>query len=142
MAVCGSDTNATCFPTKSSHPAPVDCLNRLCPTWTHTTCHNHRMVHGSWAVTQLKVFKLTFPQVDFEKFTNANFNASQGQPRFPAGILHAESEDEVIKAVNCASKAGYKVSPRGRGHSCQGLSSMDGYLVIFSGLEWLCHGQV
>jgi len=78
----------------------------------------------------LEVFKLTFPQIDFEDFTNANFNAGMGQPRFPAGIFYAESQDEVIEAVNCANKAGYKVSPRGRGHSYQGLSSMDGYMVI------------
>ena len=76
------------------------------------------------------VFKLTFPQVDFEDFEKANFNAGLGQPRFPAGIFYAESQDEVIKAVKCANKAGYKVSPRGRGHSYQGLSSMDGYMVI------------
>ena len=76
------------------------------------------------------VFKLTFPQVDFEDFEKANFNAGYGQPRFPAGIFYAENQEEVIKAVKCANEAGYKVSPRGRGHSYQGLSSMDGYMVI------------
>ena len=80
--------------------------------------------------TILEVFKLTFPQVDFTNFENANFNAGLGQPRLPAGIFYAEKEEEVIEAVNCARDAGYKISPRGRGYSYQGLSSMDGYLVI------------
>lgn len=80
-----------------------------------------------------EVYKLTFPFPlvgDITKFTDANFNAGIGGPRFPAGIFYAESQEEVIMAVNCARDAGYKVSPRGRGHSYQGLSSMDGYLVI------------
>lgn len=77
-----------------------------------------------------EVYKLTFPQVDFDDFLEANFNAGLGGPRFPAGIFYAEGQEEVIMAVNCARDAGYKVSPRGRGHSYQGLSSMDGYLVI------------
>eukprot|EP00984_Skeletonema_dohrnii_P023332 scaffold12427_cov78-Skeletonema_dohrnii-CCMP3373.AAC.2 len=94
---------------------------------TCTTVHVERLASVR---TNLTVFKLTFPQVDFAQFTIANFNAGLGRPRFPAGIFYAESQDEVIEAVNCAREAGYKISPRGRGHSYQGLSSMDGYLVI------------
>ena len=77
-----------------------------------------------------EVVKLTFPEKDYGDYIDARFSAGHGVPRFPAGILYAEDEEEVVDAVKCAREAGYKISPRGRGHSYQGLSSMDGYLVI------------
>ena len=41
--------------------------------------------------------------------------SSHGYTRNPAGILFAESRDEVVAAVNCARSTGYQVAPRGRG---------------------------
>jgi len=75
-----------------------------------------------------EVLKVTFPEMP--EYNEALFSAGFGFPRYPAAIFYAENETEVINAVNCARKAGYKISPRGRGHSLQGLGSMDGYLVI------------
>ena len=134
-AVCGPGTDTTCVSTfnlRSSHTL-VDCLTNetTFPSAMDTNVNIVEWFNGAFAGQKYPgVFKLTFPQVDFENFTKANFNAALGQPRFPAGIFYAESQEEVINAVNCARDAGYKVSPRGRGHSYQGLSSMDGYLVI------------
>eukprot|EP00984_Skeletonema_dohrnii_P010711 scaffold4199_cov110-Skeletonema_dohrnii-CCMP3373.AAC.4 len=127
--VCGPETETRCVSTLNTRTsyALVSCFNEELPYMdTNVTIIEYYDGQG----TDMAVSKLTFPQVDFEKFQKANFNANLGQPRFPAGIFYAESQEEVIKAVDCARKAGYKVSPRGRGHSYQGLSSMDGYLVI------------
>ena len=85
-----------------------------------------------------EVMKITFPQKapplypqkDYDDYEEALFSVGWGFPRYPAGIFYAENETEVVTAVNCAREAGYKISPRGRGHSYQGLGSMDGYLVI------------
>ena len=129
LAVCGSEPGNECVSTlnaRSSYTL-VECFNDDLPFMdTNVTIVEYYNGTGE----NVTVFKLTFPQIDFKDFTNANFNAGIGQPRFPAGIFYAESEEEVIKAVKCANKAGYKVSPRGRGHSYQGLGSMDGYMVI------------
>ena len=129
VAVCGPETDSECVSTlnaRSSYTL-VKCFEENLPFMdTKVTIVQYFNGPGE----DLEVFKLTFPQEDFEKLTKANFNAALGQPRFPAGIFYAEDQEEVIKAVNCAREAGYKVSPRGRGHSFQGLSSMDGYMVI------------
>ena len=77
-----------------------------------------------------EVLKVTFPEKNFKDYEEALFSVGRGFPRLPAGIFYAENETEVVSAVNCAREAGYKISPRGRGHSYQGLGSMDGYLVI------------
>ena len=135
MTVCGTENGTTCVPTlkaRSSHEL-VDCLKREFPSGMDTQVTIVEWFHGPWVdhpINPYAPYKLTFPQENYSYFDYANFNAAHGQPRFPAGIIYAESEDEVIKAVNCAQDAGYKISPRGRGHSYQGLSSMDGYLVI------------
>ena len=50
--------------------------------------------------------------------------------RLPSAILFAESNEDVVRGVNCARVNGYKVSPRGRGHDAAGLSSLEGSLVI------------
>ena len=77
-----------------------------------------------------KVLKITFPEKNYDDYKEARFSAGAGYPRLPAGIFYAEDKSEVVGAVDCAREAGYKISPRGRGHSYQGLSNMDGYLVI------------
>ena len=82
------------------------------------------------SASAVEVSKLTFPQKNLAEYEAARFSAGAGIPRWPAGILYAEDETEVVAAVDCARAAGYNVSPRGRGHSFQGLSNMDGYLVI------------
>ncbi len=43
--------------------------------------------------------------------------SAHGNTRNPAGILFAESREEILAAVECARSAGYQVAPRGRGHS-------------------------
>ena len=133
MAVCGTENGTTCVPTlkaRSSHEL-VDCLKEEFPSGMETPVTIVEWFNGTRTDDPWTAYKLTFPQEHtYEDFNKANFNAALGQPRLPAGILYAESKDEVIEAVKCANKAGYKVSPRGRGHSYQGLSSMDGYLVI------------
>ena len=108
----------------------VTCLNEMSSNYMDTKVSIVEFPFPHDKAENLEVFKLTFPQVDFTNFEKANFNDGKGTTRFPAGIFYAESQDEVIEAVKCANQAGYKVSPRGRGHSRQGLSSMDGYLVI------------
>mmetsp|Transcript_23487 Transcript_23487/g.67686 ORF Transcript_23487/g.67686 Transcript_23487/m.67686 type:complete len:726 (-) Transcript_23487:82-2259(-) len=70
--------------------------------------------------------KVTFPEDELYALAR---RASYGK-RQPAVVVMAEDEDDVVAAVNCAVGAGYKVSPRGRGHSFQALSTMDGYVVI------------
>lgn len=50
--------------------------------------------------------------------------------RYPAAVVYASTTDEVSLAMNCARVSGYKVSPRGKGHSFGAFSTMDGYLVI------------
>lgn len=76
---------------------------------------------------QRKIPKVTYPGSGdgYELARNSNY-----ANRFPAAVVWAESADDVVRAVNCAVSSGYRVSPRGRGHSYQGLSSMDGYVVI------------
>ncbi len=79
------------------------------------------------------VKKLTFPQCqsNFEEFVDARLSSGYGgASRFPAGILYAQSVEEVIIAVEYARMNGYQISPRGRGHSYQGMSSMDGEFVF------------
>ena len=78
-----------------------------------------------------------FPPKNFSDYEEALFSAGWGYPRSPAAIFYAENETEVVTAVNCAREAGYKISPRGRGHSYQGLGNMDGYLVI--NVSLICH---
>jgi len=50
--------------------------------------------------------------------------------RNPAAIIYAENTQDVVDTVNCAREAGYKVSPRGRGHSTIGAAAADGAVVI------------
>jgi hypothetical protein len=75
-------------------------------------------------------FKLTFPEdgVDFHFARDTGSYYNRG--RVPAAIVYAESEEDVVKAVKSATDAGYNIAPRGRGHQYQGLSTMDGYVVI------------
>ena len=135
LAACGPETENSCVATTNvrSPSTLVSCLNGTSSFMdTPVTIIEYPYPKGTdnpFYVNKT-VSKLTFPQVDFDDFLEANFNAGLGGPRFPAGIFYAEGQEEVIMAVNCARDAGYKVSPRGRGHSYQGLSSMDGYLVI------------
>jgi len=130
---CGPETENSCVATTNvrSPSTLVSCLNGTSSFMdTPVTIIEYPDGTDNPFSVNKTVSKLTFPQVDFDDFTEANFNAGIGGPRFPAGIFYAEGQEEVIMAVNCARDAGYKVSPRGRGHSYQGLSSMDGYLVI------------
>ncbi|KAL7537107.1 hypothetical protein ACHAWF_005663 [Thalassiosira exigua] len=76
------------------------------------------------------VKKLTFPEDNYAEFAQARLSAGTGGPRVPAGIVYAETVDDVLTAVECARESGVQVSPRGRGHSYQGLSNMDGFFVI------------
>ena len=50
--------------------------------------------------------------------------------RYPAAVVYAANTGEIQRAVGCAVVSGYKVSPRGKGHSYGALSTMDGYLVV------------
>ncbi|RLN87429.1 hypothetical protein BBJ28_00018692 [Nothophytophthora sp. Chile5] len=50
--------------------------------------------------------------------------------RTPAGVFFATSEDDVVRALNCAVDNGLAPVPRSGGHSYEVLSSMDGSLVI------------
>jgi len=50
--------------------------------------------------------------------------------RLPAAVLFAKTTADVIAAVNCARVNGFKVSPRGRGHDYNALSTLDASLVI------------
>ena len=45
--------------------------------------------------------------------------------RFPAAIVYAESEDDVVDAVNLAREQGLKVKARSGGHSWTGSSVRD-----------------
>ncbi|KAL7544544.1 hypothetical protein ACHAWF_007923, partial [Thalassiosira exigua] len=73
--------------------------------------------------------KLSFIDDQQPGYTTAKYS-SWGSARNPASIFFAESEEEVMIAVTCARRSGYQVAPRGRGHSYQGLSNMDGYLTL------------
>lgn len=75
--------------------------------------------------------------------------------RQPAVVVMAETEEDVVAAVKCATAAGYNISPRGRNHHYQGLSNMDGHVVVDCSLlcnpdtfkvdkreqDWLLPGQ-
>jgi FAD/FMN-containing dehydrogenase len=50
--------------------------------------------------------------------------------RYPAVIVVAESEDEVVAAVNHAREHGLKVSVRSGGHSWYGIHLRDGNLLL------------
>ena len=108
-----------------------------------TECLNERFPGGRESFVTLfsnsdgpfKVKKITNPQ-DGKDFADARFNNGYGL-RFPATIVYVANEDEVKSAIHCATTAGYKISPRGRGHHYQGLSTMDGYVVIDASL--LCN---
>ena len=74
--------------------------------------------------------KLSFFEYDDkQEYSKAKFCA-HGFTRNPTAIFFAESKEEVIIAVECASENGYPVAPRGRGHSYQGLSNMEGHLTV------------
>ena len=102
---------------------------------------------------KMEVYKITDPR-DGADFEDARYNMGYGL-RWPAAIVYAEKEDDVKDAIMCATKAGYNISPRGRGHSYQGLSLMDGHVVIDCSLlcntddffldrtegDWLLPGQ-
>ncbi|RLN78660.1 hypothetical protein BBJ28_00026840 [Nothophytophthora sp. Chile5] len=45
--------------------------------------------------------------------------------RTPAGVFFATSEDDVVRALNCAVDNGLAPVPRSGGHSYEVLSSMD-----------------
>jgi FAD/FMN-containing dehydrogenase len=50
--------------------------------------------------------------------------------RYPAAIVVAETEDDVVAAVNYAREQGLKVSVRSGGHSWYGIHLRDGGLVL------------
>jgi len=50
--------------------------------------------------------------------------------RIPRAIVFAENSMDVVNAINCARKSGFKVTARGRGHSLDGWGSADGAVVI------------
>ncbi|KAM0753444.1 FAD linked oxidase domain-containing protein [Meredithblackwellia eburnea MCA 4105] len=50
--------------------------------------------------------------------------------RFPAGVLHAHSVDDVIYGVNLAREKGMKITVRSGGHSWPAWSLRDGSLLI------------
>mmetsp|Transcript_11695 Transcript_11695/g.25649 ORF Transcript_11695/g.25649 Transcript_11695/m.25649 type:complete len:663 (+) Transcript_11695:369-2357(+) len=77
-------------------------------------------------VTYVK--KFTDPR-DGTDFKDALYSSGYGL-RWPAALFYAVNEDEVKDAIMCATSAGYNISPRGRGHHFQGLSAMDGHVVI------------
>ena len=51
-------------------------------------------------------------------------------PRAPLAIYMPMTEEEIIKAVQCAHKMNLQVVPRGGGHSYEGFSSQDGAIVL------------
>ncbi|KAL7552285.1 hypothetical protein ACHAWF_015531 [Thalassiosira exigua] len=83
--------------------------------------------------------KLSFIDDAQDDYTAAKYS-SWGSARNPSGILFAESAEEVMIAVNCARQFGYQVSPRGRGHSYQGLSNMDGFMTV--DLSLMCNPKI
>jgi FAD/FMN-containing dehydrogenase len=48
----------------------------------------------------------------------------------PAAVVMAETTSDVVTIVNCAVSSGYRISPRGRNHHFQGLSNMNGFVVV------------
>ena len=72
----------------------------------------------------VNVSKLTFPSKNITEYEASRYAPGRGYsaPRWPVGILYAESDQDVVTAVNCAREFGFQISPRGRGHSFQGLS--------------------
>ena len=50
--------------------------------------------------------------------------------RYPAAIVVAESEDDVVAAVNYARESGLRVTVRSGGHSWYGIHLRDGGLVL------------
>mmetsp|Transcript_49185 Transcript_49185/g.74298 ORF Transcript_49185/g.74298 Transcript_49185/m.74298 type:complete len:623 (+) Transcript_49185:106-1974(+) len=70
--------------------------------------------------------KIVYPaDPDFSVAIRSPFGNSQ-----PAVVVMAETADDVRNAVTCAAEAGYRISPRGRGHSYQALSNSNGYVVV------------
>jgi hypothetical protein len=91
---------------------------------------NHTITYMHRGGIEFKRFKLTFPE-DGDDYRCARDTGSYyNRGRVPAAIVYAESEEDVVKAVKSATDAGYNIAPRGRGHQYQGLSTMDGYVVI------------
>jgi len=84
------------------------------------------------------VKKVTYPTDgdDYYKALYGGTGNAYGE-RFPAAIVYAENLEEVKTALQCATENGYNVSPRGRGHHFQGMSNMDGQVVI--DLSLLCN---
>lgn len=82
-----------------------------------------------------QVNKVSFPEDDGFRDAMLGPGSNYGK-RYPAAIVFAETKEEVKKVMDCAKTAGYKISPRGRGHHYQGLSRMDGQVVI--DLSLLC----
>jgi FAD/FMN-containing dehydrogenase len=63
------------------------------------------------------------------------FNARRPE-RYPAAVLVAESEDDVVESVRLARDRGWKVAVRAGGHSFPAWSLRDDALVIdFGGLK-------
>uniref|UniRef100_A0A7S4WD41 FAD-binding PCMH-type domain-containing protein n=1 Tax=Ditylum brightwellii TaxID=49249 RepID=A0A7S4WD41_9STRA len=87
---------------------------------------------------------------DFSSARRTDYGNAQ-----PAVVVMAETADDVRNAVTCAAEAGYRISPRGRGHSYQTLSNSNGYVVIDCSLlckpeefvfsheegDWILEGQ-
>ncbi|HEY7626436.1 MAG TPA: FAD-dependent oxidoreductase, partial [Ilumatobacteraceae bacterium] len=61
--------------------------------------------------------------------TEALFNARHPQ-RFPAAVLEAESEADVVAGVRLAAERGWKVAARSGGHAWAGWSVRDDALLI------------
>lgn len=83
----------------------------------------------------LNCANISLPHPSFIAPTSSNYTAfKEGErariERHPAGIYYPKTEDDVINAVQCAYEAGFRVVPRGGGHSYESFSSQDDALVI------------
>lgn len=75
------------------------------------------------------ISKVTFPDDDDRIGYDRARKTWRGNS-YPAAVIYAQDVADVQKALACAVSNGYRVSVRAHGHNAQGLSTMDGYVVI------------
>ena len=82
---------------------------------------------ASQLVTIDSVPKCTY-YYDGDDYTKARMSVHGDM--LPYVLIYAESEEDAVKAVNCAAANGMQVTARGRGHDYQGLSAAHGHVVV------------
>merc|ERR1711933_180708 len=82
---------------------------------------------ASQLVTIDSVPKCTY-YYDGDDYTKARMSAHSDM--LPYVLIYAESEEDAVKAVNCAAANGMQVTARGRWHDYQGLSTAHGHVVV------------